>query len=98
MAENAQDFTRRRLLSIALSGLLHWIWIRRAEVTIGAFAAGAVAAFLSAHWTMVVLGGVAVLTLSFVESERFLLLAIFLLPLQWTLSGDVPVRDVPVVF
>lgn len=98
MAENAQDFTRRRLLSIALSGLLHWIWIRRAEVTIGAFAAGAVAAFLSAHWTMVVLGGVAVLTLSFVESERFLLLAIFLLPLEWTLSGDVPVRDVPVVF
>ena len=98
MAENTLEFTRRRLLSLAVSDLPRWIWTRRAEVTIGAFAAGAAAAFLSAHWTMVVLGGVAVLALSFVESERFLLLAIFFLPLEWTLSGDVPVRDVPVVF
>jgi O-antigen ligase len=98
MIEDTQNFTRHNLLAPGLSHLLHQIWAYKAELGFAALAASAAGLFVSAHWTIAAVVGVAVLALSFSESEAFLLLAIFLLPLEWTLSGSVPVRDMPVVF
>lgn len=71
------------------------------ELALGVLGTGAAALFLallSLKWAIAILGTAAVLCLAFVESEAFLTLVIFLLPLEWTLSGNVPVRDIPVVF
>jgi O-antigen ligase len=58
--------------------------------------AGAATLFISAHWTLALVGAAAVLALSGMESEPFILLIIFLIPLGWTLQADLPVRNVPV--
>ncbi|MGH9607864.1 MAG: O-antigen ligase family protein [Terracidiphilus sp.] len=44
------------------------------------------------------LGAVGVFAISALESEAFLLLVIFLMPVGWMLPGDAPVRDMYVVF
>jgi putative inorganic carbon (HCO3(-)) transporter len=43
--------------------------------------------FVWAHWSIVLVGGTAVLALSALESEAFLLLVIFSMPLAWLLDG-----------
>lgn len=57
---------------------------------------GAVALGLFAPWTIVIVGAAIVFTLSFVESEPFFLLVIFLLPVNVILAGDSVVHDMGV--
>jgi len=51
---------------------------------------------LFAPWTIVIVGAAIVFTLSFVESEPFFLLVIFLLPVNVILAGDSVVHDMGV--
>lgn len=52
------------------------------------------AAFISIHWTLIIIGGLTVFFLSMFEWEPFFLLIIFLLPVSWRLQSDLPVKDV----
>jgi O-antigen ligase len=86
------------ILSPASGSLPRWTLAYKAELAVGVLAAAVAALFVSAHWTIAVLGAVAVLSLSMAESEAFLLFVIFLMPFAWTLQWSVPVRDLPVAF
>jgi putative inorganic carbon (hco3(-)) transporter len=98
MAKNAQHYASRGLLPPASGDLFYGAWANKAALVLGILAAGAAGLFVTVHWTIAVLGGVAVVLLSIAESEAFLLFAIFLMPLGWTLQWNVPVRDVSVAF
>ncbi len=69
---------------------------RKAALALGMVGAGAGALFVCAHWSVALAGAVAVLVLSAMESEPFLLLVIFLMPLGWVLPLDMPGSNVPV--
>ena len=69
---------------------------RNLELALGIGAAAATALFVWAHWSIALVGAVAILALSAAENEPFLLLVIFLTPVSWVLNGDLPVRNVPV--
>jgi len=69
---------------------------RKAALALGIVGAGAATLFVCAHWSIALVGAVAVLVLSAMESEPFLLLVIFLMPLGWVLPIDMPGHNVPV--
>src|SRR5438093_1075958 len=98
LAKNAQQYANRSLVPPTSNDLFYRVWAHKAELAVGVLAAGVATLFVTAPWAIAVLGGAAVLTLSIVESEAVLLLAIFLMPLGWTLQWNVPVRDVCVAF
>ncbi len=56
-------------------------------LALGLMGAGAAALFICAHWSIALVGAVAVLVLSAMESEAFLLFVIFLMPFAWVLKG-----------
>jgi hypothetical protein len=64
----------------------------KAALALGMVGAGLTALLICAHWSIVLVGAVAVLVLSAMESEPFLLLVIFLMPLGWMLEGDMPMH------
>jgi hypothetical protein len=98
MNNNPRHYASPALLPSATGDVLHRPWAHKAELVLGILAASAAGLFVSAHWTIAALGGVAVLLFSIAECEAFLLFAIFLMPLGWTLQWNVPVRDVSVAF
>ena len=59
-------------------------------------ASAAAALFVCDHWSIAVVGAVAVLVLSAIESEAFLLFVILLTPFVWVLQGETLVRNVSV--
>jgi O-antigen ligase len=63
-------------------------------LALGLVASGAAALFICAHWSVALAGAVAVLVLSAMESEAFLLFVMFLMPFAWVLKGEVPVHNV----
>jgi len=63
---------------------------------LGAAGAGVVALGTAAPWTLGLLGAGLVFALSFKENEAVLLALTFLMPLDFTLAGDAPVRDIAV--
>ncbi len=67
----------------------------KAVLALGMVGAGAAALFISAHWSIALVGAMVVLVLSAVESEPFLLFIIFLIPLGWSLRTEGLLRDVP---
>lgn len=69
---------------------------RTPELIIGILASLAAAAFICVHWSVAVVGGLAILALSFAENEQFILWVIFLLPVGRIVSADVPVKNVTV--
>ena len=69
----------------------------KAALALGVLGGGSAALFVCAHWAIAVIGAVAVLALSAVESEPFMLLIILLLPLNWIIRADFPVRDLMLV-
>jgi putative inorganic carbon (HCO3(-)) transporter len=70
----------------------------KAALAFGLAGAGAAVLFICAHWSIALVGALTVLVLSAVESEAFLLLVIFLMPVGWVLPGTVPVRNMHVLF
>jgi O-antigen ligase len=96
MAENTQEcpFPSPRLP--VPGGLSQRIAAHKAELAIGVLAASGVALFVSAHWSIALVAGVAVFGLAAMESEALILLVILLLPLSWVVRGDFPLRSVPV--
>jgi putative inorganic carbon (HCO3(-)) transporter len=66
------------------------------SLILGLAGAGAAALFISFHWSIALAGVVAVLVLSAMESEPFILLVILLTPLGWVLPVNTPGRNVPV--
>ena len=98
MNDNPQHYASHDLLLSASGDRLYRPWGHKAEIVLAILAASAAGMFVSAHWTIAALGGVAVLLFSIAESEAFLLFAIFLIPLGWTLQWNLPVRDVSVAF
>jgi O-antigen ligase len=94
MAENTQGylFPRARLPFLGAP-----LQAPKAALVLGSLGAGLAALFISAHWSIALAGGAAVLLLSAVESERFLLLVIFLMPVEWMVPNAVPVRDMYVL-
>ena len=98
MANNTQDcpFPSPRL---PVSGAtLEHLGGHKTALALGMVASGAAALFISAHWSIALAGAVAVLVLSAIESEAFLLFVIFLMPFGWMLPGAMAVRNVHVVF
>ncbi len=69
----------------------------RLPMIIGVTTAAVAIVAVSSHWFVAVLGAAAILALSAMQSEWFLLLIIALLPLNWVLKADLPVRDLMVV-
>jgi len=59
--------------------------------------AGVAALFICAHWSMALVGAVALLVLSAIGSEGFLLFVIFSMPFGWMLPATVPVRNMHVL-
>ncbi len=96
MAESTQDYLYPNPQLRPPSKLLPDLGGNTAAAALGL--AGALAAVLlfSAPLIIAILGGITILALSFMESEAFLLLIIFLTPLGWILSVDLPGHDVPV--
>lgn len=66
-------------------------WI---ALALGIGAAALVAAFISIHWSLIIVGALTVFILSMAEWEPFFLAIIFLLPVSWRLQSDLPVKDV----
>jgi len=97
MAENAQPYPHHGLPHSVSGEPLAGFAGRKVELAIGIGAAAAAVLFIWAHWSMALVGAVAILALSAAESEPFLLFVIFLLPLNWVLKDELPVRDVMVV-
>ena len=67
----------------------------KAALALGLVGAGLTALFIFAPLSFTLVGAVAVLVLSAVESEPFLLFIIFLLPLSWIASAGGQRHDVP---
>jgi O-antigen ligase len=63
-----------------------------------ALAASVAALFVTAHWSIALAAGLLIFSLAFVENEFFLLTAIALLPLNWVIQTDLPIRDVLPIF
>ncbi len=68
-----------------------------AALALGLLAATAAAKFITGEWSVAMVGALAVLVFSTIESERFLLFVIFLMPIGWMLSDKMPVRNMYVV-
>lgn len=66
----------------------------KAALALGVVGAGAAALFIFAHWSIALVGAVAVLVLSALENEPFLLWVVFLVPVGWVLPQDLAIRDV----
>ena len=96
MNESAQPPLYPSLPPPAVDGPLTMFSGRMAALAIGIGAAAVAASFICAPWSGALVGALAILGLSAVESEPFLLLVIFLMPVGWVLSADVPLRYVPV--
>jgi len=96
MAENTQNFPFPSPRLPASGEKLEGFRGPKATLALGVVGAGAAALFICVHWSIVLVAMLAVLALSAMESEPFLLLVIFLLPIGWGLQADVPVRDVPI--
>lgn len=88
MAEIANPHLRHGLSDPGSGEWLGTFVGRKAEVALGRGAAGAAALFVCAYWSIAFVGVVAVLALSALESELFLLLIVSLLPVGC--FGDVP--------
>lgn len=67
----------------------------KSALALGMAASGVAALLICAHWSIALVGAAAVLVLSAMESEPFLLLVIFLTPIGWVLQVDMPARNVP---
>jgi O-antigen ligase len=93
MAENAQPHPLHSVPHSASGELLGG---GKAKLALIIAAAVAAALFVCVHWSIALVGAVAILALSAAESEPFLLLVIFLTPISWILNGDVLLRNVPV--
>jgi O-antigen ligase len=63
---------------------------------LGAVGAAIAGAGFVAPWTLALMGAGLGLALSFVANEAFLLALVFLIPLDFTLRGDVLIRDIAV--
>jgi putative inorganic carbon (hco3(-)) transporter len=68
----------------------------KAALALGLAGSAAAALFVSAHVTIALVGAMAVLFLSAIESEAFLLFVIYLTPFVWVLQGDMLLRNVSV--
>ena len=66
----------------------------RAAVVLSLTSAAAAALFVLVHWSIAVFGALVLLILAAFASDRFVLFIVFLTPLSWVLSADLPVRDV----
>lgn len=69
----------------------------KAVLALSMVGAGAAALFVCAHWSIALVGAVAVLVLSAIESDAFLLFVIFLMPIGWVLQVDTPLRNMHVL-
>jgi putative inorganic carbon (hco3(-)) transporter len=93
MADSPQDFVFP-LPRLPFLGEL--FQAHKAALALGMLGATLAATFISAHWSIALAGAVTVLLLSAMESERFLLLVIFLTPLEWVVVADIPAHNVTV--
>lgn len=67
------------------------------SVTFGVLGSALAVVFVAFHWSFALVGGLTILVLSFVGSEKFLLAVIFLVPVGWFTSSDVPIHDLATV-
>ena len=67
----------------------------KCALTLGLVGAGASVLFIWSHWSIALVAAVAVLVLSAVENEPFLLFLIFAIPLSWSLGAQGSRHDVP---
>lgn len=70
---------------------------RMASLAVTLVGAGAIALFISAPWSIALVAAAAVLVLSAMENEAFLLFVVFLMPLGWMLPGTTMLRSAHVV-
>jgi len=95
MADNSQDYlfpdSRLPVSDKSLEGLAGFKY----TLALGAAGAGAAALLILGHLGIAVIGAVLVLVLAAAESEPFLLVIIFLIPLGWSLKIEGRVHDVP---
>lgn len=89
MADNMESHLDSRALWPGSAHLPEW-----ATVALVGLAAGIAASlFVAVHWTLAVAGALVVVALAATENENFLLLLIFLLPINWVRSSGA-IRDV----
>jgi len=97
MANNSQDLLlpepRPPVSGWPLEGLKQ----HGTALALGLLGATAAAKFITGEWSVALVGALAVLVFSTLESERFLLFVIFLMPIGWMLSDKMPVRNMYVV-
>ncbi|HUJ93591.1 MAG TPA: O-antigen ligase family protein [Candidatus Bathyarchaeia archaeon] len=62
----------------------------RVALALGLLAAGFGTAFVLAHWSFAVLCGIVVVLLAAAENERFLLVLVFLIPINWIAALSFP--------
>jgi len=96
MVDNPQDYSFLDPLSPVSGEPLEGFGGRKAVLGLSMAASATVALFFTVHWTIALVGGAAVLVLSAMEIEAFLLFVIFLTPFVWVLEGDMLVRSVTV--
>src|SRR5689334_13306630 len=70
----------------------------KAVLALGIAACAVSLLFIFAQWSVAILGAVAVLVLSAIENEAFMLLVIFMTPIGWMLQPNLPVRNVHALF
>ena len=97
MAENSQPYLHHSLPHRAPGVPSAGFSGHKGALALGIGAALVAALFVCAPWSVAPLAALAILALSAAESEPFLLLVIFLLPLNWVLKTELPVRDVMMV-
>jgi putative inorganic carbon (hco3(-)) transporter len=66
----------------------------RAPLLLGLAGAAVAALFVLFHWSAAVFGALLLLILAAFASDRFVLFIVFLTPLSWVLSAELPARDV----
>ena len=96
MAESVQPRLYHSQPTFPSGGLPRVLAGRKVELWLAVAGAAAAALFVFAPLSIALVGAPAILVLSAVESESFLLLVIFLMPVGWVLRADVPLRYVPV--
>ncbi len=69
------------------------LWV---TVLLGAAAASIVGLGFISPWMLALLAAAAIFILAFMANETLLLALVFFLPLDYTLGGDVPIRDIAV--
>jgi putative inorganic carbon (HCO3(-)) transporter len=97
MTDNAQDFLFPGPRLPAMHELPEGFRGHKLALALGLVGAGVTVLFISAHWSVALLGAMALLAFSAMESEAFLLFVMFMMPFGWMLPARIPVRNMHVL-